>query len=219
MHPTTLITLLSVILPISALPTAPTNATTFAAAVTPPTRAVILSGTNAGSIYMFGDPAAARQLFNQYGSCGISTYFPTAVPASIPLVAMPYSIMQSYGFAQHNTLCAKIITMTVNGVTRKAAIADTNVSDTHSIDMTSDLWVAFGQPANDGSIIRSVTWSIEGSGTVTPPTTPGGGTTSPDGTCAGSGGLFREQAAYARMSRFLQHGFWAGDVKMCSWRE
>jgi hypothetical protein len=177
---------------------------------------VILSGTNAGSIYMvspkvpnppkdplapptfllstiltnyqFGDPAAARQLFNQYGSCGISTYFPTAVPASMPLVAMPYSIMQSYGFAQHNTLCAKIITMTVNGVTRKAAIADTNVSDTHSIDMTSDLWVAFGQPANDGSIIRSVTWSIEGSGTVTPPTTPGGGTTSPDGTCAGSGG-------------------------------
>ncbi|RFU26825.1 hypothetical protein B7463_g9511, partial [Scytalidium lignicola] len=123
-------------------------------------RQTILSGTNAGSIYMFGDPATARALFWQYGSCGLSTFFADDVSPDIPLVAMPSTIMQSYGASQHNTLCAKIVTMTVGGVTRQAAIADTNVSDTHSIDMTSDLWVAFGQQDGDGSIIPAVEWSI-----------------------------------------------------------
>jgi len=92
----------------------------------------------------------------------------------MPLVAMPGSVMQNYGSAQHNTLCGKIITMTrpSNGVTEQAAIADTNISDTDSIDMTSDLWVDFGQPANDGSIISALNWSIGG-------TSSGGG----GGTC------------------------------------
>ncbi|KAH8811002.1 hypothetical protein F5884DRAFT_854365 [Xylogone sp. PMI_703] len=126
----------------------------------PVERQVILSGTNAGSIYMFGDPAAARALFWQYGSCGLSTFFANQVDPDMPLVAMPDTVMQGHGSAQHNTLCAKIVTMTVNGVTRQAVVADTNVSDTHSIDMTSDLWTAFGQKDFDGSIIKAVQWSI-----------------------------------------------------------
>jgi hypothetical protein len=138
-------------------------------AVAAPLRATVqprstLSGTNAGSIFMFGDPAPARELFYTVGSCGLSTYFVGVVPDSMPLVAMPGNIMSQYGASQHNTLCGQIITMTnPAGVTRQAAIADTNVSDTNSIDMTSDLWTAFGQPANDGSIIPSLNWVINAS--------------------------------------------------------
>jgi hypothetical protein len=73
---------------------------------------------------------------------------------------MPDTVMAGHGTAQHNTLYAKVVTMTVGSVTKTAVIADTNVSDTHSIDMTSDLWVAFGQRDYDGSIIPAVDWSI-----------------------------------------------------------
>lgn len=149
-----------------------------------------LSGTNAGSIFQFGDPAAARQLFYTVGSCGLSTYFVGVVPASMPLVAMPGVIMQNYGASQHNTLCGKIITMTSpKGVTRQAAIADTNISDTNSIDMTSDLWVAFGQPANDGSIIPALNWSIDGGG-------------SSGGSCTKSYTVVSEDYCYLLWNRF-----------------
>jgi len=126
----------------------------------PLSRRDTLTGTNAGSIFEFGDASVARATFYEYGSCGLSTYFVGVVADDMPLVAMPSVIMENYGASQHNTLCGKIITMTVGSVTRQAAIADTNVSNTNSIDMTSDLWVAFGQPADDGSIIAAVEWSI-----------------------------------------------------------
>ncbi|KAL7795591.1 hypothetical protein V8C43DRAFT_279461 [Trichoderma afarasin] len=120
-----------------------------------------VSGTNTnGSIFMFGDPAPARNLLNQFGACGLTTYFVGQVPDDMPLVAMPANIFDQYGSAQHNTLCAKIITLTRNGVTRQAAIADRNLSNTNSIDMTLDLWEAFGGHDNDGSIIPGFSWSI-----------------------------------------------------------
>ncbi|OPB45458.1 hypothetical protein A0O28_0076680 [Trichoderma guizhouense] len=120
-----------------------------------------VSGTNTnGSIFMFGDPAPARNLLNQFGACGLTTYFPGQVPDDMPLVAMPANIFDQYGSAQHNTLCAKIITLSRNGVTRQAAIADRNLSNTFSIDMTLDLWEAFGGHDNDGSIIPGFSWSI-----------------------------------------------------------
>lgn len=123
------------------------------------------SGTNAGSLYSF-DPNA-RQTFYTHGSCGLSTYFVGKVPANMPLVAMPNSVMDAYGFAQHNTLCGKIVTMTANGITQQAAIADRNYGGDNSIDMTIDVWTKFGQPSWDASIIRSLKWSVGG--------TPGGG--------------------------------------------
>ncbi|KAF3066092.1 hypothetical protein CFAM422_009171 [Trichoderma lentiforme] len=120
-----------------------------------------VSGTNTnGSIFMFGDPAPARNLLNQFGACGLTTYFQGQVPDDMPLVAMPANIFDQFGSAQHNTLCAKIITLTRNGVTRQAAIADRNLSNTNSIDMTLDLWEAFGGHDNDGSIIPGFSWSI-----------------------------------------------------------
>ncbi|KAK4069109.1 hypothetical protein J3E68DRAFT_449822 [Trichoderma sp. SZMC 28012] len=120
-----------------------------------------VSGTNTnGSIFMFGDPAPARNLLNQFGACGLTTYFVGQVPDDMPLVAMPANIFDQFGSAQHNTLCAKIITLTRNGVTRQAAIADRNLSNTNSIDMTLDLWEAFGGHDNDGSIIPGFSWSI-----------------------------------------------------------
>ncbi len=121
-----------------------------------------ITGTNSGSLYSYDAAATARQVFYQYGACGLSTYFVGVVPDSMPLVAMPSTVFDNYGASQHNTLCGKIITMTdpKNGVSKQAAIADRNVSPTSSIDMTEDLWVAFGQPSNDASIIPTLNWSI-----------------------------------------------------------
>ncbi|KAK1242859.1 hypothetical protein MKX08_005671 [Trichoderma sp. CBMAI-0020] len=120
---------------------------------------ILASGDNMqGSIFQFGDPAPARQTLYTVGSCGLSTYFPNAVDPSIPLVAMPAVIFDQFGAAQNNQLCAKIITMTHNGVTRQAAVADRNSFD--SIDMTLDLWEAFGGHDGDGTIIQGFSWSI-----------------------------------------------------------
>ena len=158
-------------------PTLITALSLAAAAMAAPMEKRALTGTNPGSIFSFGDAATERQVFNTVGSCGLSTFFPGVVPASVPLVAMPASVMNSHGSAQHNDLCGKIITMTdvARGITRQAAIADTNVSDEHSIDMTIDLWTAFGQPANDGSIIPALNWSIDTSGSGGNPGNPGSG--------------------------------------------
>lgn len=122
------------------------------------------SGTNPGSLYSFNAAATARQTFYQYGSCGLSTYFVGVVPDSMPLVAMPASVMDSYGSAQHNTLCGKIVTMTnpANGRTQQAAIADRNYGGDNSIDMTIDVWANFGQSTSDASIIKALNWSVGG---------------------------------------------------------
>ncbi|CAG8977676.1 hypothetical protein HYALB_00009621 [Hymenoscyphus albidus] len=130
-----------------------------AAALPLDTRATLASGTNAGSIFRFGDAAAAKALFWQSGSCGLSTYFPNT-NKNLPLVAMTSTVMSKFGASQHNTLCGKTITMTYKGVTQKAIIADTNVSVDNSIDMTSDVWIKFGGHDGDGTLLKSLTWSI-----------------------------------------------------------
>ncbi|RFU77532.1 hypothetical protein TARUN_4746 [Trichoderma arundinaceum] len=136
-------------------------ALTASAAPTSKRQNTLASGSDTnGSIFMFGDPAPARQLLYTVGACGLSTYFPDQVDPNIPLVAMPANVFDQFGFAQHNTLCAKVITLTKNGVTRQAVIADRNLSNTNSIDMTLDLWQAFGGHDNDGSIIPGFSWSI-----------------------------------------------------------
>lgn len=119
-----------------------------------------VSGTNPGSIFQFGNAAACRQLFWQYGACGLSTYFQGKVDPNVPLVAVPGSVFSKYGNAQNNKLCAKIITMKRNGVTRQAVVADQNVGGDNSIDMCLDLWQAFGGKDGDGSILKGMTWSI-----------------------------------------------------------
>ncbi|KAL6901411.1 hypothetical protein GGI43DRAFT_433587 [Trichoderma evansii] len=120
---------------------------------------ILASGDNMdGSIFEFGDPAPARQALYTVGACGLSTYFPNAVDPSMPLIAMPAEVFDQFGAAQNNQLCAKIITMTNNGVTRQAAVADRNSSP--SIDMTLDLWEAFGGHDLDGTIIPGFSWSI-----------------------------------------------------------
>ncbi|KAL7948654.1 hypothetical protein V8C42DRAFT_342667 [Trichoderma barbatum] len=136
-------------------------ASVLAATVSAAPTAKAVSGSNTnGSIFMFGDPAPARDLLYRFGACGLSTYFPGQVNGNMPLVAMPANVFDQFGFAQHNTLCARVITISRNGVTRQAVVADRNLSDTHSIDMTLDLWQAFGGRDGDGSIIRGFTWSI-----------------------------------------------------------
>lgn len=137
--------------------------TASAAPTTHVPKDVIASGTDQnGSIFMFGDPAAARATFWQYGACGLSTYFADQVDPNMPLVAMPATVFDNYGSAQSNTLCAKVITMTNNGVTRQAVVADRNLSVDNSIDMTLDMWQAFGGVDGDGTLIPGFTWSIEG---------------------------------------------------------
>lgn len=147
-------------LPIAALVLA---FTASAAPTKPVARDIIASGSDTnGSIFMFGDPAASRAIEWQYGACGLSTYFADQVDPNMPLIAMPATVFDNYGASQSNTLCAKVITMTHNGVTRQAVVSDRNLSDSHSIDMGLDLWEAFGGHDNDGTIIPGFTWSIEG---------------------------------------------------------
>ena len=79
------------------------------------------------------------------------------------MVAFPESVMKQHGASQNNKLCGKIATLKVKGKQpKKVMVADTNVSEEHSIDMTSDVWVYLGQKDNDGSHKDlKIKWSIE----------------------------------------------------------
>ncbi|KAL7929534.1 hypothetical protein V8C35DRAFT_315489 [Trichoderma chlorosporum] len=125
-------------------------------------RSTAVSGSNTpGSIFMFGSASNCRNIFWQFGACGLSTFFANQVSSGMSLVALPSGIFDQFGSEdQTNSLCAKVITMTHNGVTRQAVIADTNTSDEQSIDMCLDLWEAFGGHDNDGTLITPFTWSI-----------------------------------------------------------
>lgn len=125
-------------------------------------RAAAVSGSGTpGSIFMFGSASNCRSIFWQYGACGLSTYFANKVPSNLPLVALPSGIFDRYGPSdQGNSLCAKVITMTHNGVSRQAVVADENTSSEQSIDMCLDLWQAFGGHDNDGTLITNFSWSI-----------------------------------------------------------
>lgn len=120
----------------------------------------ITSGTNDGSIFQFGDAQRCRKIFYDSGACGLSTYFKGKVPSNMPLVAVPSGVFDRYGQAQNNKLCAKTITMTYKGVTRKAIVADENTSGEQSIDMCLDDWKAFGGHDGDGTLRRGVKWTI-----------------------------------------------------------
>ncbi|KAM0667456.1 hypothetical protein ACQRIT_003488 [Beauveria bassiana] len=124
-------------------------------------RAIITSGTNDGSIFQFGDASRCRKLFYDSGACGLSTYFKGKVPSNMPLVAVPSRIFDKFGQAQDNQLCARIITMTYKGVTRRAIVADENTSDEQSIDMCLGDWKAFGGKDGDGTLRRGVKWTID----------------------------------------------------------
>ncbi|RGP58890.1 mrsp1/expansinlike protein [Fusarium sporotrichioides] len=124
-------------------------------------KADIVSGDHQkGSIFMFGDAQSCRQTFWTGGACGLSTYFADKVDGSLPLIAMPSGIFDKYGQAQNNKLCGKIITMTHEGVTKRAVVADENTSSEQTIDMCLDIWQAFGGKDNDGSLREGITWSI-----------------------------------------------------------
>ncbi|KAG9243524.1 hypothetical protein BJ878DRAFT_543179 [Calycina marina] len=59
----------------------------------------LASGTNTGTIFQFGDPAATRQILWTGGSCGLSTYSETRVDPKLPLVAFPEIkiVVKEYG--------------------------------------------------------------------------------------------------------------------------
>ncbi|KAJ6781218.1 hypothetical protein PWT90_10416 [Aphanocladium album] len=118
-----------------------------------------VTGQANGSIFAFGDANSCHNILRQHGACGISTYFQNVDPNS-SFVAMPSGIFDRYGFAQHNSLCGKTITITHNGVTRTGVVADRNLSNDNSIDMCLDLWTAFGGRDGDGSIFHDISFSI-----------------------------------------------------------
>ncbi|KAK1240309.1 hypothetical protein MKX08_007751 [Trichoderma sp. CBMAI-0020] len=120
-----------------------------------------ITGSGPGSIFQFGSASNCRTIFWNSGACGLSTFFPNQVPASLPLVALPSRIFEAHGSSdQENPLCAKVITMKHNGVTRQAVVSDENTSDEQSIDMCLDLWQAFGGHDGDGTLIENISWSI-----------------------------------------------------------
>lgn len=125
------------------------------------TKRSIVSGSNTnGSIFQFGSASACYQIFWHSGACGLSTYFNGKIDSSLPLVAIPSHVFDKHGEAQDNKLCGKVITMTHNGVTKRAVVADENTSNEQSIDMCLDLWKSFGGHDNDGTLIKGFKWSI-----------------------------------------------------------
>lgn len=88
---------------------------------------------------------------------GADLFSKGAVGSSLPLVTFPASI---FGQAQTDGLCTQIVTLTYNGVTQQAIVADENTGDEQSIGMCLDLWEAFGGHDNDSSPITNVSWSI-----------------------------------------------------------
>lgn len=173
-----------------------------------PTKRSAVTGTNAGSLYSFDAAATAREVFYTAGACGLSTYFVGVVSDSMPLVAMPSTVFDNYGSSQNNQLCGKIITMTNSaGVSQQAAIADRNLSGDNSIDMTEDLWVGFGQPSDDASIIPSLTWSIDIDGTSTSSsssttTTTSTSTSTSSGSCTESYTVVSGDYCYAIWTKY-----------------
>ncbi|KID81657.1 hypothetical protein MAJ_11380, partial [Metarhizium majus ARSEF 297] len=113
-----------------------------------------------GSIFMFGDQEKCREAFWTRGACGLSTYFKDSNPNNLPLVALPSGIFDPHGQAQNNKLCGKVITMTRQGVTQQALVADENMSSEQSIDMCLDMWKKFGGRDNDGTLREGIEWSI-----------------------------------------------------------
>ena len=113
-----------------------------------------------GSIYRFGDASQCNNLFRKYGACGISTYY-QQLDTDSSLVAMPAGIFDLHCTAQNNALCGKMIMISHNGVTRKAVVADRNLSADDSIDMCLNLWTAFGGHDNDGTVIHGMSFNIQ----------------------------------------------------------
>lgn len=124
-------------------------------------RASPVTGSNTpGSIFQFGSDANCNAIFRKSGACGISTYFKNT-PKDAALIALPSHYFDAHGASdQTNKLCGKTITMTHNGVTRKAIVADENTSNEQSIDMCLSMWQAFGGHDNDGTLIKPFSWSI-----------------------------------------------------------
>ena len=76
-------------------------------------------------------------------------------------ISFPLSVMENYGFAQHNTLCTRRVQLTNRaGVTVVVAIADTNPTLPSSIDVTFDVWNDFGGTNMDGAMIQNIHWSL-----------------------------------------------------------
>lgn len=148
MHLTSFVAALTLSLSVSAAPTEEITKRTASG-----------SNTN-GSIYAFGSASSCHKILRTGGACGLSTYFPD-VDSRASFVAMPSEVFDKYGQSQHNTLCGKTITMKHNGVTKKAIVADRNLSVDHSIDMCLDLWQAFGGHDGDGTLIKGFSWSIQ----------------------------------------------------------
>ncbi|EGX96941.1 hypothetical protein CCM_01600 [Cordyceps militaris CM01] len=124
------------------------------------------------SIYRFGDPAGCHDVLRVSGACGISTYFKN-VDQAASFVAIPSKLFDKFtpndpkspttkAAPQTNTLCGKTITITHNGVTKTAIVADRNFSNDNSIDTCMDIWSAFGGKDGDGTVIHGATWSVDG---------------------------------------------------------
>ncbi|KAJ6785023.1 hypothetical protein PWT90_10502 [Aphanocladium album] len=118
-----------------------------------------VSGDNQNiSIYTF-ERATCGAILRRYGACGLLTHMPE-LDQQVSFVAMPSSVFDKYGAGNKNTLCGKTITITVNGVTKTAVVADRNLSNDNSIDTCPEIWEAFGGHDRDGTLIRGASWSI-----------------------------------------------------------
>lgn len=92
------------------------------------TRAVITSGVNQGSIFMFGDAAAAKQIFWTSGACGLSTYFPKTKCVSSPFLHN-WGIYTNTLLAKH---CPSLLSLALS-LTSSALPKTTNSAERSSL--------------------------------------------------------------------------------------
>lgn len=57
------------------------------------------------SVYTYDLPSSCNKIYNEFGACGLSTYYPEIMSSSLPRLAVPMDIFDKYGKSQYNTLC------------------------------------------------------------------------------------------------------------------
>lgn len=57
------------------------------------------------SVYTYDSSESCNKIFNEFGACGLSVYYPFIMKNNLPRLALPKNIFDKYGKSQHNKLC------------------------------------------------------------------------------------------------------------------
>ncbi|KAH0592446.1 hypothetical protein MHUMG1_09832 [Metarhizium humberi] len=117
----------------------------------------LAAGTNmGGTIYKYELDQCLKD-FETQGACELKANYPNSNPNKLSLVALP---SVEFDKAGKDKVCGKVISMTYNGKTQQALVADRNAGAKPSIDMCTDVWKEFGLEVAVGRLEGGIDWSI-----------------------------------------------------------